>query len=116
MKALVVVLGLLIGGYMLADGIVVMVKGKYIGPAKPGPWSVLFERLGIDVFRLGPLFILFGLLWLGWTVGLIATQSWVFAFGVLICLATLWYVPLGSLLSLIVLAILVFAGQRLGIR
>ena len=45
MKVLITILGLLNGGYMLLDGIYVMLKGKYIGPEKPGPWSNLFTNL-----------------------------------------------------------------------
>jgi len=39
---------------MLLDGIYVMLKGKYVGPEKPGPWSTLFYKLKVDVFNLGP--------------------------------------------------------------
>jgi len=60
MKILITILGLLNGGCMLLDGIFVMIKGKYIGPEKPGPWSNLFYKLNIDIFKLGPLFIVLG--------------------------------------------------------
>ena len=63
MRLLLILLGLVNGVYMLADGIFVMIKGKFIGPDKPGPWAELFYRFDIDVFALGPLFALFGLLW-----------------------------------------------------
>lgn len=49
---------------MLIDGIYVIINGKYIGPPKPGPWANLFYKFNIDVFKLGPLFMLFGILWL----------------------------------------------------
>lgn len=70
MKILITVLGVLNGGYMLLDGIYVLLNGKYIGPEKPGPWSNLFEKLNLDVFKLGPLFIVLGILWFIWTYGL----------------------------------------------
>lgn len=62
MKILLSILGIINGSYMLIDGIYVMLKGKYIGPEKPGPWSILFSKIDFDIFRLGPLFIIFGLL------------------------------------------------------
>ena len=77
---LITILGLLNGGYMLLDGIYVMMKGKYIGPPKPGPWSALFDKLNVDVFKLGPLFIAFGLLWLVWLYSLWSNQSWAYFF------------------------------------
>ncbi|MBX2923334.1 MAG: hypothetical protein KF746_14125 [Chitinophagaceae bacterium] len=64
MKVLVTILALLNGGYMLLDGLVVLFRGKYIGSEQPGPWVNLFYKLNMDVFKLGPLFIVFGLLWL----------------------------------------------------
>jgi hypothetical protein len=116
MKVLIVILGLLNGGYMLFDGIYVMLKGKYIGPEKPGPWANLFYKLKIDVFNLGPLFIAFGLLWLFWLYSLLTNQSWTSALGILTCILTLWYLPIGTIFSLIILLILLFAKPKLGIN
>lgn len=115
MKLLVSLLALLNGGYMLLDGIYVMVKGKYIGPPKPGPWAELFYPLGVDVFRLGPLFIFFGLLWLTWLYTLWTRQGWAYTFGVIISIGTLWYLPVGTLFSLIILAVLLFRRRQVGL-
>ena len=115
MKILVTILGFLNGGYMLLDGIIVLVKGKYIGPEKPGPWANLFYKLNIDVFKLGPVFIVFGLLWLIWLYGLWTNQNWVYAFGLIISILTLWYLPVGTLFSMIILLALIFARQKIGV-
>ncbi len=115
MKALVMVLAVLNGGYMLADGIYVLLKGKYIGPEKPGPWALLFQKLGIDVFKLGPIFIVFGILWLILIYAIWTSQQWAFAYGVAISILTLWYLPFGTLISLVVLGLLLFVRQRIGI-
>jgi len=64
MKLFIIILSLINGGYMLADGIHVILKGKYIGPPKPGPWANIFEYFGINVFKLVPLFVLFDFVWL----------------------------------------------------
>ncbi|MGN6417419.1 MAG: hypothetical protein ACTHMC_08005 [Pseudobacter sp.] len=114
MKILITVLAFLNGGYMLLDGLFVLLKGKYIGPEKPGPWSGLFYKLNIDVFKLGPLFIIFGLLWLIWMYGLLTNQHWAYIFGILISIFTLWYLPLGTLLSVIILVILLSAKTKMG--
>lgn len=115
MKILITILGILNGGYMLLDGIYVMMKGKYIGPPKPGPWSNIFDKLSVDVFKLGPLFIVFGLLWLVWLYSLWTTQSWTYIFGIVISILTLWYLPVGTIFSIIILLVLVFSKQKLGI-
>lgn len=109
MKILITILGLLNGGYMLLDGIFVMLKGKYIGPEKPGPWANIFYKFDINVFKLGPLFIAFGLLWLTWLYGLWTNQTWAYYFGIIVSILTLWYLPVGTVFSLIILLILIFA-------
>jgi hypothetical protein len=113
MKILITILGILNGGYMLLDGIFVMIKGKYIGPEKPGPWANLFYKLNVDVFKLGPVFIVFGLLWLIWLYGLWTNQNWAYTFGLIISILTLWYLPVGTLFSIIIFVVLVFGRQKL---
>lgn len=115
MKMLITILGLLNGGYMLLDGIHVIVKGKYIGPEKPGPWAEIFYKLNIDVFKLGWLFILFGILWLIWLFSLWTNKDWAFIYGVTISILTLWYLPGGTLFSAATIAILFLYRQKLGL-
>jgi len=115
MKILISILGFLNGAYMLLDGIYVMLKGKYIGPEKPGPWAQLFYKFDIDVFKLGRLFILFGLLWLTWLYGLWTNQSWAYIFGIVTSILALWYLPVGTIFSIIILLILVFTKQKTGL-
>jgi uncharacterized membrane protein (DUF2068 family) len=106
MKILITILAALNGGYMLLDGIYVLLKGKYIGPEKPGPWASLFGKLNIDVFKLGPLFIVYGVLWLIFIYALWTQQSWTNVYGIIISILTLWYLPVGTLFSIIILLVL----------
>jgi hypothetical protein len=115
MKLLVTILGLLNGGYMLLDGLYVLFKGKYIGPEKPGPWASLFYKLNVDVFKLGPLFIVFGLLWLAWIYALLTKQDWAYGFGIFVSIATLWYLPVGTLFSGIIFLMLIIAKHKIGL-
>jgi hypothetical protein len=115
MKILILILGILNGGYMLLDGIFVMIKGKYIGPEKPGPWANLFYKLNVDVFKLGPVFILFGILWLIWLYGFWTNQNWAYSFGLIISVLTLWYLPVGTLFSIIIFIVLIFARRKIGL-
>ena len=100
---------------MLLDGIYVILKGKYIGPDKPGPWANLFYKLDINVFKLGPLFIILGIVWLIFLFGLRTSQSWTYLLGLIIAILTLWYLPFGTLLATIILIILLTSRQKLGI-
>jgi hypothetical protein len=114
-KIIITVLSLLNGGYMLADGIYVVLKGKYIGPPKPGPWAMLFEKLHINVFKLGPLFIAFGLIWLVFLFSFLTKQHWAYSLAIIISLLTLWYLPVGTLISLIVLTLLLTMRTKAGL-
>ena len=101
-----VVAGAACGGWMLFDGLHVLQTGRYIGPERPGPWADLVEAAGVDPFALGPLFVGVGLLWLGYVVLELARQPLARKVGRGAALLTLWYVPVGSLLALGVLALL----------
>jgi hypothetical protein len=116
MKILISILALLNGAYMLLDGIFVMMKGRYIGPPKPGPWANLFYKLNVDVFKLGPLFIAFGVLWLTWIYGLWSNQSWTYVFGLILSILTLWYLPVGTLFSIVIFLMLTFAKKEIEIN
>jgi hypothetical protein len=115
MKLLLLIPGLINGGFMLLDGIYVLLKGKYIGPEKPGPWANLFYGLNINVFKLGLLFIIFGILWLLWVYSLLTHQSWAYTLGLLVSVLTLWYLPFGTILSILVIIVLLFAKQKVGL-
>lgn len=115
MKLLIAILSFLNGIYMLLDGLYVMINGKYIGPPKPGPWAGIFQQFNIDVFKLGPLFVVYGVLWLVWLYGLYTSQNWAHTFGLVVCILTLWYLPVGTLFSIIILLALIFARKKLGL-
>lgn len=115
MKILLTIIGLINAIYMLIDGIYVMVNGKYIGSDKPGPWSSVFSKLNMDVFKLGPMFVVFGLLWFLFVYALITSQSWTFMYGIILSIATLWYLPFGSLISVGVIISLVIYKEKLGL-
>jgi len=115
MKILITVLGLLNGIYMLLDGIFVIIKGKYIGPEKPGPWAEIFYKLNVDVFKLGWLFIVFGIFWLVWIIGLWTNKEWTFIYGIAISILTLWYLPVGTIFSIIIITVLLIWRQKIGL-
>lgn len=106
MKYLIIGLSSINGLWMLIDGVYVLMNGKYIGPEKPGPWASLIGFTGVDVFKLGPVFFLFGLAWLIFAGAVWADASWSRVFGIVLSVLTLWYLPFGTLISIIVLLLL----------
>ena len=108
MRYIVVVLALINGLWMLIDGIYVIANGKYIGPEKPGPWASLIGLTGVDVFKLGPIFVLFGIAWLTFVAAFFGNVGWARNFGIVLSILTLWYLPFGTLIAAIVLVGLFF--------
>lgn len=98
---------------MLLDGIYVILKGKYIGPEKPGPWAELFYKLNVDVFKMGWIFIVFGILWLIVLYALWTNKSWTLVYGITISILTLWYMPVGTVLSLLTIALLLLYRHKI---
>ena len=115
MKLFLTIMGLLNGAYMFIDGLFVVVNGKYIGPEKPGPWAFLFNRLNVNVFKLGPMFIVYGILWFAYIYGLQTSQAWAYMFGMILFTATLWYLPFGTLISLVSIVLLLLHKRKLGL-
>ncbi len=113
MKILIVILGILNDGYMLPDSVFVKFKGKYIGPKRPGPWANLLYELDVDVFNLGLLFIFFGIVWLVWVYSIWTDLSWSIVLGLIISVLTLWYLPFGTLFSLIIFIVLLAARKNI---
>ena len=111
-KIALAVIALLAGGWMILDGVHVMLRGKYIGPDKPGPWSVPFVKMGVDPFKLGPMFIAFGAMWLVFLVATLTGATWGKYGSTVVAIATLWYAPLGTILSIAYLVILYFMPLR----
>jgi hypothetical protein len=111
LRIALMVVGLLAGGWMLVDGVHVLVYGKYIGPDKPGPWSGLFTAMGVDPFRLGPLFVGLGAAWLICLVATLRAMRWGWYGAAAVAVASVWYLPVGTLLSMIYLMLLL--SQRL---
>ena len=114
-KIIMTILAFANGIFMTMDGFHVMIKGKYIGPKKPGPWANLFYKLKIDVFKLGPLFIILGVNWLIFIYALCTNQDWTLIFGLIISVLTLWYIKVGTLISIVTVALLLIYKQQLGL-
>jgi hypothetical protein len=106
LKLAMAVVSLLAGGWMIFDGVHVLARGRYFGPDRPGPWSIPFARLGVNPLALGPLFIGLGLLWLVFTAAALSGHGWGRVGGAIVAVASLWYFPLGTMLSLVYLALL----------
>lgn len=103
-KIIATLLSLLAGGWMITDGIHCMIRDKYIGPEKPGPWSAIFTSLGMNPFKIAPLFVLLGILWIAGLAFLLLssppTSQKAWTFSIAVAIGSLWYFPVGTILSI----------------
>jgi len=105
-KIVIVLLAFLNGGWMIFDGVHVIKKGKYFGPDLPGAWSKIVSSVGLDPFKLGPLFILIGFSWVVSAIALLLSLPLAWAALIVCSIITLWYIKVGTVISLLVLALL----------
>jgi hypothetical protein len=112
-KVIISLIALLVGGWMIFDGIHVLITGKYFGPEKPGPWSDLVSSVGVNPFDLGIPFIILGVLWILFLVGMLLKQSWGWYGAIFAAVATLWYLPVGTALSVLYIALLFLFRSKL---
>jgi hypothetical protein len=112
-KALVTLIGLVVGGWMIFDGVYVLKTGKYFGPEKPGLWSDIAAWFGLDPFSLGVPFIALGALWIVFLAAMLVQQSWAWYAALLTAILTLWYLPVGTILAVLYIVLLLIFRARL---
>jgi len=101
-----VALALLLGGYLLIDGIHALVTGNYIAPpsgayaGQLGPWASALSAMQIDPLGTPAkiAFVLLGAIWLVHTRN-IARRKVIRPATVLLCILTLWYLPFGAIVA-----------------
>jgi hypothetical protein len=119
---LVVLLGALLGGWLTFDGARAITVGDYITPrsgphvGQLGPWSRLVAAIGIDPRSsvMKGAHVILGLLWLAAVACYGARLPWGW-WGVMGCaVASLWYLPLGTLIGIIQMILLLQPSLRRG--
>ncbi|HEV8489579.1 MAG TPA: hypothetical protein VGQ58_07300 [Candidatus Limnocylindrales bacterium] len=116
--ALAVVLSVAVGGWMVFDGVRALVLGEYLTPSSGryagqlGPWAGLVMRIGIEPRStvMKAAFVGFGVAWLMVAAGLVFGTAGVLQIALVLAIATIWYVPIGSAIAL---AVLVLVGAEL---
>ena len=110
----VVVLAFIQGAWMSFDGSRALTKGDYVTPKKGeyagqlGPWAALVTALGIDP-RSGfmkSLFVVYGVAWQVGAVLFFLKVSWAWWFLMALAVGSLWYLPVGTLISLVQIGLL----------
>lgn len=117
-----VCLALAPGLFMTFDGVRALVAGDYLTPTtgdhagQLGPWSSVVSAIGIAPRSTGMkmAFVLFGLAWLTAAVAFLRREPWSRGALAAVAVATLWYLPVGTFVSVLVLVGLALHGTPSG--
>jgi hypothetical protein len=120
LKWVCIVLCAVQGSYMLLDGTRALATGHYITPGSGehagqlGPWSQVVGRVGIPAESTGMklAFVVFGLAWLAVAAGIGFDAPWSRIAGLVVAAATVWYLVPGTVISVLVLALLLATPLR----
>lgn len=116
----VVVVAVIEAGWMAYDGTRALVKGDYVTPktgqfaGQLGPWSKLVSKVGLEPRStlMKSIFSAYGFLWLIVIVCFALRLPWAWSAMLLAALGALWYLPFGTLLSLLQVLLLMAARVR----
>ena len=115
-RALVLILGLVEGSWMTFDGTRALIVGDYVTPStgahagELGPWNHLVKAVGIPPrsTAMKLIFVVYGLSWLTIALGLAFQSGWALPAMLIAAIATLWYLPVGTIFGLVQLAGLIW--------
>lgn len=103
---------------MVVDGARALIVGSYFTPGSGehagqlGPWAPLVRRVGVDpespATKVG--FVVLGAVWLAVAAGLAAGAGWAWVAGLVVGVASLWYLVPGTIVSIVVVVLLLLTG------
>jgi hypothetical protein len=111
-----VALGLVEGAWMTFDGARALTVGDYVTPSSGahagqlGPWNYVVSAVGIPPrsTAMKLIFVVYGLTWLIIALGLTLRTGWALPAMLIAALATLWYLPVGTIFGIIQLVVLIW--------
>ena len=103
-------------GWMLFDGTRALITGDYVTPksgdysGQLGPWSNLVKAIGIEprstLMKL--IFVVYGVVALVIGICFVLGQSWAWWGMLVVSILGLWYLPVGTIINIIVIGLLLF--------
>lgn len=113
-RKILVALALIEGLWMTFDGAHALVVGDYVTQSRGshagelGPWSRVVATVGIPPrsTAMKVIFVVYGLSWLAIAIAFLRRAQWAWLAMFVASVATLWYLPVGTLIGMIQLALL----------
>jgi hypothetical protein len=112
----VVALGLVEGAWMTFDGTRALTVGDYVTlssgahAGQLGPWNYVVRAVGIPPrsTAMKLIFVIYGLSWLLIALGLAYHSAWALRAMLIAAIATLWYLPVGTIFGIVELVGLIW--------
>ena len=113
-RVAILILATIEAGWMALDGIRALVVGDFITPktgpraGQLGPWRHLVARVGLNPrgMPMKVIFAVYGLTWLALAIGFSRGASWGWSAMLVAAIGALWFVPVGTLFSVLQIALL----------
>jgi hypothetical protein len=120
LRWVVAAIGVLMGGWMTFDGSRALIKGDYVTPGdgpyagQLGPWSRLVRGAGLEPRStvVKATFVILGLSWLSIAIAHALGARWAWPGLLVLSLLSLWYLPVGTILSVLELVLLFLIRSR----
>lgn len=115
MKIVAIAIAVVVGGWLAFDGTHALIRGNYVTRGgELGPWSRLIAAAGVNPrsTAVKALHVALGALWLSSAISYAAGLSLSRAALIGCSVLTLWYLPLGTVLSLVEIAVLLIPVFR----
>ena len=120
-RMFIVALGLIEGCWMAFDGTRALTLGDYVTPSggahagQLGPWHYVVSAVGIPPrsAAMKLIFVAYGIAWISIAFGLASRSEWAWRAMLIAALATLWYLPVGTIFGVLQLVGLLWI-RRLG--
>lgn len=114
LQKIVILLALLQAGWMAFDGARAFIIGDYLTPTSGeyagqlGPWANLVAAAGIEPRStlMKTIFVVYGVLWLIVVSFFAQKQRWAWTAMLVAAMGSLWYLPFGTVSSMIQIALL----------
>lgn len=115
LQKIVILLALLQAGWMAFDGTRALIVGDYVTPSSGeyagqlGPWASLVWIAGIEPRStlMKTIFVVYGVFWLIVISFFAQKQRWAWIAMLIAAAGSLWYLPFGTVSSMIQIALLV---------
>lgn len=120
LRWIVVASALVVAGWFAFDGGRALLVGDYVTPSSGpyagqlGPWAGLVETVGIEPrsTAMKLVFLGYGAAWLAVVGAFVARREWSWKAMLVAAIGSLWYLPFGTLLGVVQIALLLTPAVR----